>query len=140
MALFPAPFEALLGMQQALEALRSSDWLDPGPSGGGGYPPINVFRRGEDFAIIVELPGVEKSGLEIQVRGKTIRLSGTKTVSYPERAALHRRERLAGRFDRALTLPIEIDAEGVQAEYRDGILALLLRRSERDKAKTIQVK
>ena len=53
--------------------------------------------------------------------------------------SLHRRERLAGRFDRAVTLPIEINPEGVKAECRDGVLALFLPRAERDKPKTIQV-
>ena len=48
-------------------------------------------------------------------------------------------QRLGGRFDRALTLPIEIDADGVQAECHDGVLALLLPRAERDKPRTIQV-
>jgi HSP20 family protein len=75
----------------------------------------------------------------VQVKGRTIRISGTKSVGYPERAGVHRRERLGGRFDRALTLPTEIDAEAVQAECRDGILALLLPRAARDKPKSIQV-
>ena len=140
MALLPGPFDALLGLQQALESLRSSDWLETGPSGGGTYPPINVFRRGDDFAIIAEVPGIKKSDLEVQVRGRTIRFSGTKAVSYPEQASVHRRERLSGRFDRALTLPVTIDVDAVQAEYRDGILALLLPRAAHDKPKTIQVK
>ena len=140
MALLSGTFDALLRLQQTLDAFRSSDWLEAGPSGGGTYPPINVFRQGDDFAIIAELPGIKKSDLEIQVRGKTIRLSGTKAVSYPEQVALHRRERLTGQFDRAITLPIEINADTVQAEYRDGILALLLPRAAHDKPKTIQVK
>lgn len=140
MALFPSPFDALLGLQQALDSFRSSNWLDAGPSGGGSYPPINVFRRGEDFAILAELPGIKKSELEVQVKGRTVRLAGTKAASAPKGAALHRRERLSGRFDRALTLPVEIDADGVQAEYRDGILALLLPRAAHDKPKAIQVR
>ena len=109
------------------------------PSGGGAYPPMNVFRKGHDFIIIAEVPGVKKSDLEVQVKGSTIRLSGTKSVGYPESAGLHRRERLAGRFDRAVTLPVEIDPDGVKAECRDGILAVLLPRAERDKPKSIQV-
>ena len=52
---------------------------------------------------------------------------------------MHRRERLSGRFDRAVTLPIEIDPDGVKAEYRDGILALFVPRAESDKPKTIEV-
>ena len=139
MALLSSPFDALLGLQQALDTFRRSGWLDAGPSGGGAYPPINVFRKGDAFAVIAEVPGVRKADLDVQVKGNTIRISGTKAVGYPERAGVHRHERLGGRFDRALTLPIEIDAEGVRAECRDGILALLLPRAERDKPRTIQV-
>jgi HSP20 family protein len=100
---------------------------------------MNVFRKGDEFIIITEVPGIKKSDLEIQVKGNTIRVAGTKSVSHPEKASLHRRERLSGRFDRAVTLPIEVNPEGVKAEYRDGILALYLPRAERDKPKSIQV-
>ena len=61
------------------------------------------------------------------------------TVAFPEKAAVHRRERLAGRFDRAVTMPVEINPEGVKAEYRDGILALYLPRAESEKPKSIKV-
>ena len=141
MAVFSGPFDPLLGFQQALDAFRTSGWLDAaGPSGGGAYPPINVFRKGDDFLLVAEVPGVRKADLDVQVKGRTIRISGAKAVGYPERAGVHRRERLGGRFDRALTLPIEIDADAVQAECRDGLLALLLRRAARDKPRSIQVK
>ena len=100
---------------------------------------MNVFRKGDDFILITEVPGIKKSDLDVQVKGNTIRLAGTKSVSYPEKAGVHRRERLAGRFDRAVTCPVEIDPDGVKAECRDGILALFLPRAERDKPKSIQV-
>ena len=139
MSLLMDPFDALTSFQQALDAYRTSGWLDPGLSGGGAYPPVNVFRKGDDFIIIAELAGVKKSDLDIQVKGRTIRLAGAKTVSYPEKAALHRRERLAGRFDRAVTMPVEINPDGVKAEYRDGVLALFLPRAESEKPKSIKV-
>jgi HSP20 family protein len=139
MALFANPFDALLGLQQALDAFRGSGWLDAGPSGGGAYPPVNVFRKGDDVAVIAEVPGVRKSDLEVQVKGSTLRISGAKPVGFPEGAGVHRRERLGGRFDRAIALPFEVDAEAVQAECRDGLLALLLPRAAKDRARTIQV-
>jgi HSP20 family protein len=139
MALLMDPFDALSSFQQALDAYRTSSWLDPGLSGGGAYPPVNVFRKGDDFIIIAELPGVKKSDLNVQVKGRTIRLTGAKTVSYPEKAAQHRRERLAGRFDRAVTMPVEIDPDRVKAEYRDGVLALFLPRAASEKPKSIKV-
>ena len=139
MAVFSDPFDALSSFQQALDAFRASGWLEAGPSGGGAYPPMNVFRKGDDFVVIAEVPGVKKSDLEVQVKGTTIRLAGANSVSYPEKAAVHRRERLGGEFDRAVTLPVEIDPDGVKAEYRDGVLALFLPRAEHDKPKSIKV-
>ncbi len=83
MALFSDPFDALAGLQQALESFRESSWLDAGLSGGGAYPPMNVFRKGDDFIIITELPGVKKSDLDVQVKGRTLRLSGEKAAFLP---------------------------------------------------------
>jgi HSP20 family protein len=133
------PFEALFNLQQALDAFRQSDWLESGPSGTGPYPPVNAFRKGDDFVLVVEVPGIKKSDLEIQVKDNAIRIAGGKTVDYPNTVSLHRRERAAGRFDRAVTLPIRIDATGVKAEYHDGILALYLPRAEQDKPRAIKV-
>ena len=133
------PFDALLSLQQALDAFRASDWLVSSPSGTGPYPPVNVFRKGDDFLVIIELPGIKKSELDIEAKDNTIRVAGSKSVGYPEKVSLHRRERLGGRFDRTVTLPVEIDAERVKAEYRDGILALFLPRSERDKPRSIKI-
>jgi HSP20 family protein len=138
--LLPDPFESLFNLQEALDAFRASSWLGASPSGGGTYPPLNVFRKGDDFVLLAEVPGIDKSSLDVQVKNNTIRIAGTKSVSYGERASLHRRERLSGSFDRAVALPVEIDADGVTAECRDGLLALYLPRAERDKPRSIKVK
>lgn len=133
------PFETLFDLQQALDTFRQSRWLEASPSGGGPYPPINVFRKGDDVLIIAEVPGISKSNLDVQVQGNTVRIAGTKAIEYSKGASLHRRERLAGRFDRTVTLPVEIDSDRVKAECRDGILALFLARAERDKPKSITI-
>jgi HSP20 family protein len=51
----------------------------------------------------------------------------------------HRRERLAGEFDRTLTLPVQISPDGIRAEYRDGVLAIFVPRAESDKPRTIKI-
>jgi len=68
MAVFSDPFNALSNFQQALDAFRESSWLDAGPSSGEAYPQMNVFRKGDDFVIITELPGVKKSDIEVQAK------------------------------------------------------------------------
>jgi len=100
---------------------------------------LYVVRKGDDFVIITELPGVKASDLDIKVTGNAIRIAGIKTVDYTEKASRHRRERMAGSFDRTITIPVEIDPERVKAELRDGVLALYLARAERDKPKSIKV-
>ncbi len=139
MMMFPDPLETLLNLQRALDAFRDSDWLDAGPSGTGPFPPLNVFRKGDDVVAIIEIPGIKKSDLDVQVKDNTLRIAGTKTVAYDEKASLHRRERLEGRFDRTVSLPVAIDGERVKAEYRDGILALYLPRAEHDKPRSIRI-
>jgi HSP20 family protein len=52
---------------------------------------------------------------------------------------VHRRERVAGSFDRTITLPVQLDPDRVTAEYRDGVLALSLARAESDKPKAIKI-
>ena len=133
------PFEQLREFQRALDTFRSSGWLGAGLSAGGTHPPINVFRKGDDIVAIVEVPGVRKSDLDIKIERNTLRISGSKSVEYDDKVAAHRRERAAGRFDRAVTLPIDIDPDKIRAECRDGILALYLPRAERDKPRSITV-
>jgi HSP20 family protein len=52
---------------------------------------------------------------------------------------VHQRERLTGAFDRTLTVPTQIDTNGIKAEYRGGILALFLPGAESDKPRTIRI-
>ena len=132
------PLEALFELQRALEARQGGDWLQ-GTAGTGAFPPINVFQQGDSLVAIVELSGVDKSDLEIQAKDNTIRVAGKKAVSFPEKVSLHRRERLSGSFDRTLTVPMQIDANAITAEYRDGVLALFIPRAESDKPRSIAI-
>jgi HSP20 family protein len=134
------PFDALFALQRALEARMASNWLRDATTSRGPFPPINVFQQGEDLLAIVELPGVSKDDLELQAKDNVIRISGKKTVQYKEGVSVHRRERVSGEFDRTLTIPVQIDPDGIKAEYHDGILALFLPRAEKDKPRSIKIK
>ena len=137
--LYADPFETLLQLQQVIDAFRSSAWLGSSTSGAGAFPPLNLFSKGDDIVIVAEAPGLNKDALDIQVKGRTIQIAGTKTVAYGEGASLHRRERPGGRFSRSLNLPVEIDADKIKAEYRDGMLAIFLPRAEQDKPRSIKI-
>jgi HSP20 family protein len=136
---FADPVDALFRFQRALDQRLDSDWLEDTTSGVGAFPPINVFRQGNDFLAIIEMPGVNKDDLTLEVRGNAIRISGKKAIDYGGSASVHRRERVAGSFDRTITLPVQLDPDRVTAEYRDGVLALSLARAESDKPKAIKI-
>ena len=93
----------------------------------------------DSLVAILELAGVNKSDLEIQAKDNTIHISGRKEAAYKEGASVHRRERVSGVFDRTSTVPIQIDADRIKAEYRDGVLALFIPRAESDKPRTISI-
>lgn len=137
--LYSDPFETLLQLQQALDSSRTSSWLNTSTSGTGAFPPLNVFSKGDDIVIVAEAPGLKKDEWDIQVKGRTLQISGAKTIDYGDRVSLHRRERLTGRFSRSLTMPVEVDAEKVKAEYRDGMLAIHLPRAEHDKPRSVKI-
>lgn len=136
---FVDPFEALFSLQRALDAHLASDWLQDQTTSEGPFPPINVFQQGGDLLAIVELPGIDKNSLQIEAKENRIRIAGKKSVSYPEGASVHRRERLSGEFDRTISVPVQLEPDRIKAEYRDGVLALFLPRSERDKPRTITI-
>jgi len=134
------PFEALFSLQRALDAHLASDWMDNRTTAMGSYPPINIFQKGDDFVAVIELPGVDKADLQIEAKENTIRISGRKSIDYGESASMHRRERVSGVFDRTISVPIQIEPDGIQAEYRDGVLALFIPRAESQKPRTIKIK
>jgi HSP20 family protein len=136
---FSDPYNALLRLQNTLDSYRSADWFGTGTASSGAYPPINVFQQDENVVVIAEIPGVRKSDLDIQVKNNRVRISGKRTVEYEEGASLHRRERPSGSFDRTITVPMEIEADQVKAEYRDGVLAVYLPRAERDKPRSVAI-
>lgn len=137
--IFGDPFDALFNLQRALDARKESGWLQNLTAGQGPFPPINIFQQDDEIVAIIELPGVDKDDLQIQAKDNTIRIAGKKVVDLPDGVSVHRRERVFGEFDRTFSLPIQLDPDGIKAEYRDGILALFLPRSERDKPRTIQI-
>jgi HSP20 family protein len=136
---FADPFDALFRLQRELEGRRTSDWLEETTSGPGAYPPINVFQQGDDFVAIVELPGVSREDLQLLAKENTIAISGKKPIVYGDKVSIHRRERVAGNFDRTITVPVRLDPNGIKAELRDGILALYIPRAESDKPRAIKI-
>ena len=139
MANFNDPFATIMALQRALESRRESPWMQGGTTGVGGYPPINIFQKGDDFVAVIELPGMGKGDLQIEAKANNIRVFGKKAADYDQNASVHRLERVFGAFDRTISLPVHIDADAIRAEYRDGILALFIPRAASERPRTIKI-
>lgn len=136
---YNSSLENILRMQRALEGAMSSDWFGPSTSSRGGFPPVNVFQSDGRYIVIAELPGVRHEDIDVEINRNKVRLSGKKSIDYGDNISMHRRERQAGEFDRTLTLPFEIGVDEVQAEYRDGMLALRLPPAEAHKPRKVTI-
>jgi HSP20 family protein len=138
-ARFSDPFDALLNMQQVLDRSLFSDWLGLSTASRGAFPAVNVYQQDDDLVVIAEMPGVEKDEIDISIKRNQLRISGKRSINYGDNVIVHRQDRKAGTFDRTFTLPLEIDADSVKAEYKDGLLTLHLPRAEKDRPKRVAV-
>jgi HSP20 family protein len=133
------PFATLLAVQRAMDNAMQRDWFGSLTSGRGAVPHVNVFRKGDDFVVTAELPGVKREDLDLQVKGDTIRIRGKKTIPYADEASVHRRERVAGQFDRTLTLPAQLDADKAAADFHHGVLTLRLPCAASEKPRSVSI-
>ncbi len=137
---FTNTIRSLASLQEALQQSTRSNWFGHQTANRGARPPINVFEQSDNVAVLAEIPGSNKSDFNLEVKGNTLRLSGKRIIEYDAKASAHRLERKSYEFDRTVTVPFEIDAENVQANYNNGILAILLSRSDADKPHTVAIK
>ena len=102
-------------------------------------PRTNLLENGDNFEVQAEVPGIAKEDLNIKIQGNYLEISGKRSVDAPEGYKTHRNERGANTFSRSFTLPDDIDAEKVEATLKDGILYLILPKSEAAKPKQITI-
>jgi HSP20 family protein len=107
--------------------------------GVGSFPPLNVWEDGDALYAEAEVPGVKSEDLEVSVLAGDLTIRGQRTSNDSDGANFLRRERATGSFNRVLRLPIEVDAENVEATLRDGVLLIRLPKAESAKPRKIAV-
>jgi HSP20 family protein len=134
------PFSNLLALQQELERFTRNPAFTLGPSGYGGYPPINVFEDQEGTVIIAEVPGLDPATIEIAGQGRTLTLRGERRREEGlNPSGYHRRERRFGEFSRSIQLPDDLDMSKATAKYEAGVLMLKIPKAEAAKPRQIKV-
>jgi len=106
----------------------------------GVYPSLNLYDEGDRIVLRAEVPGMSAEEIEIDATGKVLTIAGErKRPKVDERASAHRRERGHGRFKRAISLPQEIDPDGVEARYELGVLEVVMPKAEAARPRKIEV-
>ena len=105
------------------------------------YPLINLSEDKDNLYIEALAPGVNPDSWDVSVVKNTLILSGEKPIDGKEikAEAFHRNERAAGKFIRNVELPVEINETKVTADYKDGLLVVILPKAEKAKPKQISV-
>ena len=90
-------------------------------------PPVDIYETDDAIVLQVELPGVSKDAVNVELHEHTLRLSGERTRESPGTGGQYRREEgRYGAFQRAFRMPTIVDEAKIQATYTDGVLALRL--------------
>ena len=105
---------------------------------GAWYPSIDVVEDKENVMIKADLPGLKKEDISVNVDNNILTIRGErKSESERKEEGYHRVERFYGAFERSLDLGTAVDSTKIKAKYNDGVLEVVLPKTE--KAKTKQV-
>lgn len=102
-------------------------------------PPTDIFETKDTVIMLLEMPGVEPSTLDVVLDKRVLTVSAQSTPFMPKGYTLLYREYQDGNYERAFTLSDQIDGDHIDAEFKDGILRLVLPKMN-PPAKKIEVK
>lgn len=128
---FHRDFERFFGWEpEETEGLNEASWS----------PRVDIYETTESYVLSAELPGLTKDEINIDVNDNTLTINGEKKFEEKvEKDNYVRVERNYGSFSRSFTLSEDLNAEGITASYKEGILELSIPKKEEAKPKEIKV-
>jgi len=142
------PFRELEDMSNRLNRFFGIQKVGPArPDGGESLtvtqwaPAVDVVETENEFQIKVELPEIKKEDVKVTIEDGVLALQGERKLEKEEKGKkFHRIERSYGMFARSFTLPDDVDATKVGAEFKDGMLKITLPRCAKPKPEATEVK
>ncbi len=112
--------EELLAVRDSIDAL-----VGAGASADGTLPRADLLDLGDAFQLVLEVPGVAQSSLEVALQGSEVMVAGIRE-NVPGESGIVFSERPNGPFQRTVELPGEVDRDGVTAHLQSGLLVVTL--------------
>jgi HSP20 family protein len=139
------PFRELNAMQDRINRIFGEAYTrrfdDDMLTRGDWIPPVDIYQNDkQEIVIKAEMPGLSREDIDLRVENNTLTLKGErKRDSEVKDDQYHRVERVHGIFSRSFSLPATVDANKVNADYRDGVLTVVLPMREEARPRQIQV-
>ncbi|MCU0287904.1 MAG: Hsp20/alpha crystallin family protein [Acidobacteria bacterium] len=138
------PYGDLWDMYNKINRLFEQDYLGEGreqPMASNCWVPLtDIYETKDDYVFKVELPGIAKEDVKVEVNGDTLNINGErkedKDVKHDQ---YHRLERVCGSFMRNFQLPKNADGQKMSATIKEGILELHIPKREESKPKAIPI-
>jgi HSP20 family protein len=112
-------------------ALAQSEWL---------RPTVDIAATEREYIISVEIPGVEEKDFNLDMSDGTLSIRGEKRQEKEEKEInYHRMERSFGSFQRVVSLPEDVDQDGITAKYATGVLTIKLPRTSKTKTESRKI-
>lgn len=103
-------------------------------------PSADIYETPEGIVIQMDLPGVEKQDVNLEIKNNRLIIQGTRPVGVEiAQNAYYRRERLHGPFQRSFALRTTVSPDGIKASFKNGVLTIILPNPEEEKPKKISV-
>ena len=104
-------------------------------------PSINVAETDTQYEVSADLPGVNSEDVKVEVHEGQLLISGERESVHEESdKKFHRVERTFGKFERRIGLPENVNETDISADYQEGVLTIVLPKSEKQKPTRIEVK
>lgn len=104
-------------------------------------PPFDVSETEGEIIVKAEIPGMKVEDIDITLTDGLLTIKGERKMEKEDKQEnYHRIERQYGSFSRSLNLGLKVEAESIDAAYKDGVLTVTLPKAEEDKPKKIEVK
>ena len=100
-------------------------------------PAADVYETETGYLIAMDLPGISRDALELEVEENRLIVKGTRVI---EELKQHRAERPHGRFVRTFSVPGSVNQSGITADYKDGVLQITLPKHNEPKAQRVEIK
>lgn len=134
------PFRDLRSLQEEVNRLFSRSFADEGIARGAWMPSVDIYENKDQIVLEAELPGMSREDFELTVENNVLTLRGERRFEKrDETDNYHRVERAYGAFTRSFTLPQTVSSENATAEYKNGVLRVVLHKREEVKARRIQI-